>query len=154
MNLLQLPWLEFAIGASLLGSPIVSLLRNPTQAYRWGVAFTGTSFGCALLEGVAFALGIPPEPTGLWSIQMQLFGRRIFALDEVNAPLVPAVALFHFLVALATARTHMRRFSFSWSLAAEAIRLATYTCRDPWILVGALAVSTVPPYVELVNRGR
>ena len=48
----------------------------------------------------------------------------------------------------------MRRFSFSWSLAAEAIRLATFSCKEPWILIGLLAVSTVPPYVELRNRRR
>ena len=48
----------------------------------------------------------------------------------------------------------MRRFSFSWSLAAEAIRLATFSCKEPWVLIGLLAVSTVPPYVELANRGR
>ena len=65
---------------------------------------------------------------------------------------MPAVALLHFLTALATARTHMRRFSFSWSLAAEAIRLATFSCKEPWVLIGLLAVSTVPPYVELRNR--
>ena len=67
---------------------------------------------------------------------------------------MPAVALLHFLTALATARTHMRRFSFSWSLAAEAIRLATFSCKEPWVLIGLLAVSTIPPYVELRNRGR
>jgi NADH-quinone oxidoreductase subunit M len=154
MNLLQLPWLEFAIGAAISGSLLISRLRNPTQAYRWGVAFTGMSFGCALLSWLAFVLEIPPESTGRWSIQSQLFGRRIFAVDEVNAPFVPTVALFHFLIALATARAHMRRFSFSWSLAAEAIRLATFSCREPWILVGALTISTIFPYVELVNRGR
>ncbi len=83
-----------------------------------------------------------------------MFGRQLFSLDEVSAPLVPTVALLHFLTALATARTHMRRFSFSWSLAAEAIRLATFSCRDPWVLIGLLAVSTIPPYIELLNRGR
>ena len=48
----------------------------------------------------------------------------------------------------------MRRFSFSWSLAAEVIRLATFSCKEPWVLIGLLVVSTVPPYVELLNRGR
>ena len=48
----------------------------------------------------------------------------------------------------------MRRFSFSWSLAAEAIRLATFSSKEPWLLIGLLAASTVPPYVELANRGR
>jgi NADH-quinone oxidoreductase subunit M len=64
------------------------------------------------------------------------------------------VSLLHFLTALATARTKMRRFSLSWSLAAEVIRVATFSCRDPWALIGLLAAGCVPPYVELVNRGR
>ena len=67
---------------------------------------------------------------------------------------MPAVALLHFLTALATARTKMRRFSFSWSLAAEAIRLAMFSCKASWLLVGLLALCTVPPYFELRNRGR
>ncbi len=54
--------------------------------------------------------------------------RSLLELDELNAPLVPAVALLHFLTALATPRTNMRRFSFSWSLATEAIRLAMFSC--------------------------
>ena len=69
-------------------------------------------------------------------------------------PLVPTVALLHLLAALATSRAHMRRFSFSWSLAAEAIRLATFSCKEPWVLIGLLVVSTIPPYVELLIRRR
>ena len=48
----------------------------------------------------------------------------------------------------------MRRFSFSSSMAAETIRLMTFSCKDPWILIGLLAVSTVQPCVELLIRGR
>src|SRR5262249_15965061 len=89
-----------------------------------------------------------------YSVQPYLFGRQIFGLDELSAPLVPTVALLHFLTAIATARTHMRRFSFSWSLAAEVIRLATFSCKEPWVLIGLLATATVPPYIELRHRGR
>ena len=154
MNLLHLPWLELAIAVGLIGSPLVSRLRDPGRAFRWGLTFTGTSFGCAFLAWLTFALGTPPELTRPWSVQPALFGRQVFVLDELNAPLIPSVALFHFLTALATARTHMRRYSFSWSLAAEVLRLATFSCKEPWVLIGLLAVSTVPPYVELVNRRR
>ena len=79
---------------------------------------------------------------------------QLFALDELSAPLLPAVALLHFLTAVATARNHTRRFSFSWSLVAEAFCLATFATKEPWLLIGLLVASTVPPYVELVNRGR
>lgn len=154
MNLLSLPWLEFAIGISLAGSPLVSRLRDPNRAYRWGLVFTGLSFSCTFLAWLSFYLGADPGQSARLSVQPWLFGRQIFVLDELSAPLVPAVALLHFLTALATARTHMRRFSFSWSLAAEALRLATFSTKDPWLLIGLLVISTIPPYVELLNRGR
>jgi NADH-quinone oxidoreductase subunit M len=154
MNLLCLPWLETAIGISLVGSLLVSRLRDPSRAYRWALVFTGSAFVCAFLAWLSFYLGADSEQSRRFSVQPSLFGRQLFTLDELSAPLVPAVALLHFLTALATARAHMRRFSFSWSLAAEAIRLAMFSCKEPWVLIGLLAVSTIPPYVELLNRGR
>ncbi|MBV8676433.1 MAG: hypothetical protein JO355_04590, partial [Planctomycetaceae bacterium] len=57
MNLLHLPWLELAIAVGLIGSPLVSRLRDPGRAFRWGLTFTGTSFGCAFLAWLTFALG-------------------------------------------------------------------------------------------------
>jgi NADH-quinone oxidoreductase subunit M len=72
----------------------------------------------------------------------------------LNAPLVPAISLIHFLMALATSRLKMRRFSFSWSLAAESIRLAMFSSKQPWLLIALLAASAVPPYIELSSRGR
>jgi NADH-quinone oxidoreductase subunit M len=154
MNILNLPWLELAFAIALVGAPSISRLRDPERAYRWGLAFTGLSFVCAFLAWLAFHLGVPAEQLNRYSVQPRLFGRQVFALDELSAPLIPAVALLHFLIALASARTHMRRFSFSWSLAAEVIRLLTFSCREPWVLIGLLAVATVPPYLELRNRQR
>ncbi len=154
MNLLHLPWLELAIAIAMGGSPIVARFRDPSRAYRWGLTCIGLSFVCTLWAWLAFYLGVSAEELARYSPQVRLFGQRLFSLDELSAPLVPIVALLHFLTALATARTKMRRYSFSWSLAAEAIRLATFSCEQPWVLVGLLAVSTLPPYIELVNRGR
>ena len=128
----------------------MSRFRDPDRAYRWGLFFTGTSFACAFLAWLAFYLGRPAR--GASASRYNL--RPLLGLDELSAPLVPTVALLHFLTAVATSRTHMRRFSFSWSLASEAIRLATFSVREPWMLVALLAVATLPPYVELVNRGR
>src|SRR5262249_27654989 len=74
-------------------------------------------------------------------------------LDTPSAPLVVVAALLHFLTALVTPRTKMRRFSFSWSLFSEAIRLAAFSCQEPWVLIGLLAANAVPPLLELLNRG-
>jgi NADH-quinone oxidoreductase subunit M len=154
MNLLHLPLLELAIAITLLGSPCVNRVRNPERAYRWGVAVIGASFGCTVLAWLAFYVGTPPELLARYSIQPALFGRQIFALDELNAPILPTVALLHLLTAVSTSRTFMRRYSFSWSMAAETIQLATLSCKEPWVLIALLAISAVPPYVELLNRRR
>jgi len=154
MSILQLPWVELAIATALIGSPAVSMSRDPDRAYRWGLVFTGGALAFSILAWLAFAAGVTSADALRIGVQSWLFGRRTFALDELNAPLVPAVALLHFLTATATARAHMRRFSLSWSLAAEAVRLAVFSCKEPWILIGLLSLSTIPPYVELWKRGR
>ncbi len=152
MNILYLPWLESAILVTLVGAIMVSRFREPTRAYRWGLGFTGASFACTLLAWLAFYLAVPVELMERHSLQMYLFGKRYLFLDELGAPLVPAVALLHFLTALATARTKMRRFSLSWSLTSEAIRLATFSADDAWLLIVLISISTIPPYIELLNR--
>ena len=152
MNILQLPWLEFAILLSLLGALCVSRCHDPIRASRWGLAFTGTVFGFTILAWLGHYLGVKAGDG--WSLQTYYLGSRILELDALSAPLAPSVALLHFLTALATARTKMTRFSFSWSLASEAIRLATFSCTDPWLLISLLVLCTIPAYVELVNRGK
>ena len=89
-----------------------------------------------------------------WSVQPTLFGRQVLGLDELSAPLVPSIALAPLPGRHGHVANQMRRFSFSWSLAAEAIRLATFSCKEPWSLIGLLSISTVPPFVELLHRGR
>jgi NADH-quinone oxidoreductase subunit M len=154
MNPLHLPWLELSIAAAAAGSVCVGLVRNPHRAFRHGLGFTGLVLACATLAWLAFYTGVTPAQAARYSAQPYLFGRTVLALDELSAPLVPAVALLHFLTALVTPRVRVRQFSSSWSLATESIRLATFSAVDPWLIVGLLAASTVPPYAELVNRER
>lgn len=154
MSILQLPWLDYSLLIALFGSLFVSRQREPARAYSRGVAFTAATLACTVLAWLGFYLGVPLDAGLSLSPQHLLLKRQLFALDELNAPLVPAVALIHFLTALATARASMRRFSFSWSLAAEAMRLAMFSCKEPWPLIGLLAIMTVPGYIELASRGR
>jgi NADH-quinone oxidoreductase subunit M len=150
MTLLSLPWLEIAVLTAVAGALCISPLRDPLRAWRWGLAFTGAALACTLLACLGFYLsgGEGGGANGAF------FGAGLLHIDELNAPLLPLVSLLHFLTALATGRTKMRRFSLSWSLFAEAIRLTAFACVQPWLLVGLLAADTVPGYVELVNRGR
>jgi NADH-quinone oxidoreductase subunit M len=149
---LPLPWLELSILVALAGALCISPIRNPLRAWHWGLAYTGAAFACTLLASLGFYLGRVAGVDADWSVQAALFGRSLLTVDELNAPLLPLVGLLHFLTALATGRTKMRRFSLAWSLAAEALRLATFGCTEPWALVALLAVSTIPGYMELCNR--
>jgi NADH-quinone oxidoreductase subunit M len=154
MTLLELPWLDLTIASALVGAVWVSRVKSPNVAARLGLFFTGLAFACAFLAWLGFYLGVGPGATGRASLQSYLFGREVFFLDELSAPLVPAVALLHFLTALATTQTKVRRFSFSWSLASESIRLAMFSSPASWVLVGLLLLCSVPPYFELRIRHR
>ncbi len=154
MNVLALPWLDISILVAFIGAFWVSRQSDPLRAHRFGLGFTGTSFFCSFMAWLAYYLGTDSVLITRWSLQPFLFGRQLFSLDELSAPLVPTIALLHFLTALATPRTLMRRFSFTWSLFSETLRLATFSCKEPWVLIALLVMSTVPPYIELKNRDR
>jgi NADH-quinone oxidoreductase subunit M len=149
MNLFAPSWLELSIAIPLVGAVFVSQLRDPDTAYRWCVGFTGAALVCTLLAAFGYALGA----TSTWEPALHVVGAS-FAVDELSAPLLPLVALLHFLTALATARTKMARFSFAWMLVGEAVRLAAFACVDPWVLIGLSVAATVPPLFELRNRER
>ena len=92
MNILSLPWIELAIALTLIGSPCVSLLRDPNRAYRWGLAFTGASFACAFLAWLELRPEGPRRVVGASSLKCSSVG-RLLALDEFpRPPLVPAIA--------------------------------------------------------------
>jgi NADH-quinone oxidoreductase subunit M len=152
MNLFTVPWIELAVVLALAGALVVSRIREPIHAFRWGLVFTALVLLGTASSWLTLSQGRADEP-GL-SVQPYLFGRTIFVVDNLAAPLVTIVALLHFLVAIGTSRAHMRRFSVSWSLVSEAVVLATLTCREPWVLVGLLLISTLPPIAELTNRER
>jgi NADH-quinone oxidoreductase subunit M len=150
---LTLPWLEAAIAIPLIGAVVVGRVRDPYRAARLGLWIAMVVLACSFLAAFTFATGTELAGRTL-DVQSRLFGVRLFHLDELNASLIPTVALLHFLTALATAHTKMRRFSLPWSLASEAVALALFSCTDPWTLVFLLTVGTVPPVFELLNRGK
>src|SRR5205814_351887 len=81
----------------------------------------------------AAALDVPPAPR--WDVQHRLFGTRVLNLDDLNAPLLPTVALLYLLTAVATGRTKLQRFSFPWSLASLGLQMAAFGCTRPWVLI-------------------
>ena len=131
---------DLAIAITLLGSTC----RQPRSASRACLPLrawrsSAPTFGCTVLAWLALLRRRAGRIAGSLSIQPLLFRPSDLRLDELNAPIVPTVALLHFLTALSTARTFMRRFSFSWSMAAETIRLLTFSCKEPWVLIALLA---------------
>jgi NADH-quinone oxidoreductase subunit M len=154
MNPWAVPWLDWSVAVPLIGALWVSRYRDPTRAFHWGLFFTGATLACALLTWAGFAAAGSPGTGPDGGVGVRLFGKPVFGVDGLSAPLVAVVALLHFLTALATPRTKMRRFSLSWSLAYEALRLATFGARDPGVIVALLVAGTVVPAVELGNRGQ
>jgi NADH-quinone oxidoreductase subunit M len=154
MNLFALPWLELAVFVPLVGGLCVGRVREPAAALRWCLGFSGLTLACALLVLAGQVTGESPTGTGPWDVLPRLFGRPVFEVDELSAPLLPLVALLHLLTALSTARTKMARFSFAWMLGGESLRLAAFGCKEPWILIGLLTAGTGLSYLELLRRGK
>lgn len=151
-----IPWLELAVAVSLIGALCASRVRDPLLASRWCLGFAGAGLVCALAAWATwagFAVGPTGDGTAPVGVLPQLLGRTVFTLDDLSAPLVPLVALLHFLTALATARTKMTRFSFSWLLFGQAVRVAAFACTG-WELGVLLVLSLVPAYFELRKRER
>jgi NADH-quinone oxidoreductase subunit M len=152
MNALSLPWLEAAVAVPLAGAVWVRRLRDADAARQACIVFCGVALACCLGAWIEFARLQTPEALDPWPPVYHMLGPEILVVDALNAPLLSLAALLYLLTAVATLRTKVRRFSFSWSLASLAMLLATLACREPWGLIALLAAGTVPPYWELRSR--
>lgn len=138
MKLFALPWLELSIAISLLGAVCVRLFRDVRLASKWCLTFITATLGCIVMAvGAYFSHQASPTlPWGLGSWN----GQRMLAVDELNALLLPLVAMLHFLTALTTSRMMMAKFSFAGLLVGAAVRLAAFSCVASWLLVALLAL--------------
>ena len=152
--LLPTPWIEVAIVVALLGAVVTSRFGDPIRAWRVGLGFILATFLSTVTACVCFYVCKAVNMDYHGSVHSTLLNREILAVDELNAPLLPLLGLLHFLTALATGRTKMRRFSLEWSLAAEAVRVATFACLQPVPLIVLLAVGSLLGVIELTNRGK
>lgn len=154
MTDLHLPWLEMAIGFCLLGGLWVGRLRNPVVARKWALVFSGAALISAVGAWLDFDYLNAVQADDSLHLLAHLAGRELLIMDEFSAPLLPLAALLYFLVPLATLHTKVRRFSFAWNLVSEAIVLGMFSCQDPWGIIGMLILGTIPPYLELRDRGK
>lgn len=148
------PWMECSILIPLLGALSVSTMRDRDKARRYSIAFCCVTLMCATGEWVDFASLRSFEAHEHWDVFQVVFHKNVFVVDELTAPLLPLGALLYLMAVVSTLRTKVNRFSFGWTLTAESILLATFSCREPWIIIGLLSVAAVPPWLELRARRR
>jgi len=155
MNHLHFPWLLPAILTPLLGAVFVGRVpREAESARKRCIVFASITLALTLGAWLDFSWferpvdggGIVAMPSWLWP--------NLLAVDELNAPLLPMVALIYLLTTVATLRTKIRRFSFAWTLFSEAIAIATLCCENPIGIIALLSIGTLPPLWELRARGK
>ena len=158
MSEFQIPFVAAAALLPLAGAALVGRLRDTQRAHRWASVIAGVTLVCAIGAWQDFnfrqaadgGAGVAQER---WNPVSVLFGGQTpLAVDELTAPLLPTIALLYFLTILATQKTKVRRVSFGRTLVAESVLLATFSAREPWLIVGLLALGTIPPYLELRRR--
>jgi NADH-quinone oxidoreductase subunit M len=154
MSQLHLPWLELSVLIALGGAVCVGRIRQSERARRCSVLIKGAILLCAVGAWLDFSTTQGFEAHDRWDFASRLAGSEVLVVDELSAPLLPLAALVYLATAVATLGAKVKRFSFSGSLAAEAILLATLSCRTPWAVTALLAAGTVPPFLELRLRGK
>jgi NADH-quinone oxidoreductase subunit M len=150
---LHFPWLEVAVLLSLAGALWVASPPGRRRARINSLAVSGLTLLCTIAAWYDFVSLHTFQAHDRWDVAHLLFRADLLVVDELSAPLLPLAALLYFLTMLATLRTKLRRFSFPRALAAEAIVLATLSCKLPWVVVALLAAGAVPPLLELRSRG-
>ncbi|WP_152054300.1 proton-conducting transporter transmembrane domain-containing protein [Tautonia marina] len=149
MSGLHQPWLELCVLIPVLGALVVRFTSRPESARRRSLFVCSLTLVCAVAAWQDFEFlrvreAHDPEDMMIWSI-----GGRLLVVDELSAPLLPLAALLFLLTHLATLRTKVREFSFARSLVSEAILLATFSSKLPWLVGILLAAGVIPPYLEL-----
>ncbi|MCA9194520.1 MAG: oxidoreductase [Planctomycetales bacterium] len=149
---LHFPWLEFSILVPAIGAVFVKLLGRSELARNWAIGFSAVALILAIGESLDFLTLESFEAHDHWDLISLVFHQSIFVIDELSAPLLPLTALVYLVTIMSTLRTKLYRFSFAWTLAGEALTLATLSCRASWVLVCLLSVSAVGPWLEMRRR--
>ncbi|MCA9232759.1 MAG: oxidoreductase [Planctomycetales bacterium] len=149
---MHLPWLELTVLLPLLAAIPVAKMRDRERAKVVSIAVCVAVLIAACCEWFDFTALRTFEAHDHWDVIQFLFRRDVFIVDKLSAPLLPLAALIYLAAVLTTLRTKINRFSLSWTLVAEGILLATIACREPWIIILLLALSVLPPWLELRKR--
>lgn len=152
MSELHLPWLELSVLIPLIGAVVMGLLRDRERARKICTLICLLTLLCTIGEWIDFATLDTFEAHDHLDVVAKILHQNILVVDELSAPLLPLAALLYMMTVLSTMKTKVNRFSFGWTLFSEAVLLATFSCREGWLLIFLLALGTVPPWVELRFR--
>ena len=150
----SLPWIELTVLLPLAGAALVRFVRDADRARHYSLWISGVTLVCATcawlsLHTQGLTNGMASEQ---WGWIQNYLGREVLVIDEFSAPLLPLAALLYLMVELATLRTKVRRFAFAAVLLRESILLATFSCKQPWVIACLLAAGIVPVWMELRER--
>lgn len=149
----EVPWLEVAILISALGAAWVGLRRDSDVAWRHCVVLAALAF-VATVGGAAAWVGQTREAVPApWTTQLGA-GEDLLAVDALNAPMLPVVALVCLATIMTTVRAKLPRFSLALALANNAVLIAALGSREAWAIAGLLAAQTAIPLYEMRARGR
>lgn len=152
MSELLFPWLELAILLPLLGAAVVGWIESADRARAWTLVVLTASLVGTLAAWFDFARLDAIEAHDRWDWLRWLTGWELLSVDEFSAPLLALVSLLGLLMVLGTLKTKVQRVSFTSLLVSQALGLAIFSTREPWLLVGLLVLSVIPPLVELIQR--
>ncbi|MFN0020074.1 MAG: proton-conducting transporter membrane subunit [Pirellulaceae bacterium] len=151
---LHFPWIEASILIPLAGAAAVSRIKDAETAQRWSSVISAIALLFVLGEWMDYATLTTPQADDHWHLITRVFGRDLFVLDEISAPLTSLAAILYFLTIVTTLKTKIRRFSFVGTLISESVVLATFSCKNQWGVIALLAAGTIYPYWELRDRRR
>jgi len=154
MSELHFPWLELAILLPLIGAVIVSSVETAESARRWTLVVLGLSLLGTIAAWVDFERLRAVEAHDRWDVLHYFLGRDLLVMDEFSAPLLTLVSLLGFLTVLGTLRTKVQRVSFTSLLIGQALAQATFSAKEPWLLIGLLLIALIPPWWELRIRSK
>jgi NADH-quinone oxidoreductase subunit M len=154
MSQLHFPWLEAAMVIPLLGALIVRPVRDLERGLRWCVAACAMALLLTIGAWGDFTWSRASAAHYAWGGPSFAAGINFLVIDELSAPLLPLTALVFLLTTVVTMRAKIPQLSFSGTLVAEAIVLATLSCRLPWGVILLLTVGAIPPCLELRKRGK
>ena len=154
MSLFIIPWLELALAAPIVGAVLAWRCRDPRTGWRIGFTFSAAAFVCAVLAYAGHRTDLAPGGVTPNDVIYRVAGGRIVGLDDLNAPLLPFVALLHLLIVAGTTGGKAARLSFGGILALEAVHLAIFAAIQLQVFVALLVLATGLPFLEMLGRRR